>query len=354
MGLLEDAIASGDTATQARLSPLLASAQLNMATPPGAQFESDAPLGFTIADPGMRDRYANVQADSARAVAGSNYINDFERDRLKNTLAIMKASDHLDPDLQALVMQRLGISPPQNTTTPQGIKTPWGYYQGATTGPDGLPNPTFAQAGADSTGFLGSKLRQELIKLAYQHQLQAPERDATTQLRNMQAMATMQNADTNELYKREVINARNEAVKNQKYGMIANLNNALKKTEITPIDPPEVRQQKQVQAAVLNQMLQQVTGDLIQGDAGAAGGGAPGTEGGTAWWDRALPSTGGPAGIPQWNVSQPAGPAGGTGRGPTTLPPGVPAMAGGRTAAYQRTAGQGQVGGKRYNYTREK
>ena len=70
------------------------------------------------------------------------------------------------------------------------------------------------------------------------------------------------------------------------------------------------------------------------------------------WWDRALPSTGGPAGIPQWNVSQPAATAGG--RGPTTLPPGVPAMEGGRGAAYARTAGQGQVGGKRYNYTREK
>src|SRR5690348_2332971 len=191
MGLLEDAIAAGDTGAQSRLSPLLASAQLNMATPPGAQYDSDSPLGFTIADPGMRDRYANVQADSARAVAGSNYINDFERDRLKNTLAVMKASDHLDPDLQALVMQRLGISPPQNTTVPQGIKTPWGYYQGATTGPDGLPNPTFAQAGADPTGFVGSKLRQKLVELAYQHQLNAPERDATTQLRNVQAMAAM-------------------------------------------------------------------------------------------------------------------------------------------------------------------
>src|SRR5678809_666973 len=353
MGLLEDAIASGDTATQARLSPLLASAQLNMATPPGAQFESDAPLGFTIADPGMRDRYANVQADSARAVAGSNYINDFERDRLKNTLAVMKASDHLDPDLQALVLERLGIRQPQNVTTPTGIKTPWGYYQGSTTGPDGLPNPTFAQAGADSTGFLGSKLRQELIKLAYQHQLQAPEREALTGLRNIQGMAAMQNADANELYKRDIINARNEAIKNQKYGMIANLNNALKKTEITPIDPLEVRQQKQMQAAVLNQMLQQVSGDLIQGDAGAAGGGAPTTEGGTAWWDRAMPSGGGPSAIPQWNISPPAA-TGGTGRGPTTLPPGVPAMVGGRTAAYQRAAGQGQVGGKRYNYTREK
>jgi hypothetical protein len=42
------------------------------------------------------------------------------------------------------------------------------------------------------------------------------------------------------------------------------------------------------------------------------------------------------------------------GRGPTTLPPGVPAMAGGRAAAYQRVAGQGQVGTKRYSYTREK
>lgn len=351
MGLLEDAIASGDTASQARLSPLLASAQLNMATPPGAQYDSDSPLGFTIADPGMRDRYANVQADSARAVAGSNYINDFERDRLKNTLAVMKASDHLDPDLQALVMQRLGISPPQNNTTPQGIKTPWGYYQGATTGPDGLPNPTFAQAGADSTGFLGSKLRQELIKLAYQHQLQAPEREALTQLRNIQGMAALQNADTNELYKRDITNARNEAIKNQKYGMISNLNNALKKVEITPIDPPEVRQQKQVQAAVLNQMLQQVTADLVQGDAGAAGGGAPSPEGGAPWWDRAMPSNGAPSAIPQWNVSQ--APAVG-GRGPTTLPPGVPAMAGGRTAAYQRTAGQGATAsGKRYNYTRE-
>jgi hypothetical protein len=169
-------------------------------------------------------------------------------------------------------------------------------------------------------------------------------------------MAAMQNADANELYKRDIINARNEAIKNQKYGMIANLNNALKKTEITPIDPPEVRQQKQMQAAVLNQMLQQVTGDLIQGDAGAAGGGAPGTEGGTAWWDRAMPSTGGPSVIPQWNLSQQPAVTGGTGRGPTTLPPGVQPMEGGRSAAYARgrTAGQGATAtGKRYNYTRE-
>lgn len=349
MGLLEDAIASGDIAGQARLSPLLASAQLNMATPPGAEYSADAPLGFTIADPRMRDQYANVQADSARAVAGSNYINDFERDRLKNSLALMKASDHLDPQLQALVLERLGIHQPQQPR-PTGIQTPWGIYQGAREGDTGSPEAIWGQS--MPSGFMSDKVKQAYAEYA----LKAPEREMAQRLKEIQAMIQLKTADTNELYKRDLINARNEAMNNQKYGMIARLNDALKKTEVTPLDPDPVKLQKQMQGQVIQGLIQQLTADLVQGDATQGGGGPPSVEGGTAWWDRALPAGGGPSAIPQWNAS--AAPSAGVGRGPTTLPPGVQAMPGGWGASRNRPKSGGTgagvtSSGKRFTYTRE-
>jgi hypothetical protein len=299
----------------------------------------------------MRDQYTNVQADSARAVAGSNYINDFERDRLKNSLALMKASDHLDPQLQALVLERLGIHQPQQPR-PTGIQTPWGVYQGAREGDNG-PEAIWGQQ--MPSGFMSDKVKQAYAEYA----LKAPEREMAQRLKEIQAMIQLKTADTNELYKRDLINARNEAMNNQKFGIIARLNDALKKNEITPLDPDPVKIQKQMQGQVIQGLIQQLTNELVQGDAAQGGGGPPSVEGGTAWWDRALPSGGGPAGISQWNAPPPL--AAGTGRGPTTLPLGVEALPGGWGAARNRPRPAapaapvtGAVGGKRYTVTRER
>ena len=93
-------------------------------------------MGFTIADPNLRNMYSNEMGGTARAVAQNDYMDLFERDKLKNTLAIMQASDKLDPELQFAVMQRLGVNVP-------------GYDQGGQMG-GGAPGANYL--GARQTG----------------------------------------------------------------------------------------------------------------------------------------------------------------------------------------------------------
>lgn len=357
MGLLEDAIASGNTEMERNLSPFFANAQLNMAAPPpGGQYDADAPLGFTIADPGARDRYANAQAESARAVAGSNYINDYERDRLKNTLGIMKASEHLDPDLQALVMQRLGLRVPgldaQGGGTP-GLPTPWGHYMGARTDASGNVNPIWGEsmAGGGAGGFMGRKLRDEITKLQVQHQLTAPDKEADRAVRMMTAQTGLLNATNQDAYHRQMANLAVEKARNQRLAQLDDLGKAYNTLAPNVMDPPEVVKQKQMMRQIYLGVSNKINAELMQLDANYGGGGPP-NQGEIG--DNAAASVAGPSG-PYGQVS-PDNPfgmmlkelhnriTGGTGGGGSNIsaPPAAPAA----------PATSGSVGGKKYTWTK--
>lgn len=279
MGLLEDAIASGNTEMERNLSPFFANAQLNMAAPPpGGQYDPESPLGFTIADPGARDRYANAQAESARAVAGSNYINDYERDRLKNTLGVMKAADHLDPDLQALVMERLGLNIPGLRTptgaTP-GIPTPWGNYMGARSDPSGgMPQDLWA-GGTAGGGYMGRKLRDEITKLQVQHQLTAPDKEADRAVRMMTAQTGLLNATNQDAYHRQIANLAVEKARNQRLAQLDDLGKAYNQMAPNVMDPPEVIKQKQMMRQIYMGVSNKINAELMQLDANYGGGGPP-------------------------------------------------------------------------------
>lgn len=287
MGLLEDAIAAGDTQAEARLSPFFEAAQYdykaNRGMPPGAVSDTGSPLGFVIPDAAARERYAQSEGDLARGVASGNYMDAFYRDRLKNTLAIMKASDHLDPDLQALVMQKLGVQIPGmgggTQTAIPGLPTPWGHYMGARAdAKGGMPQDFWGEnmvAGGGAGGFMGRKLRDEITKLQVQHQLTAPDKEADRAVRLMTAQTGLLNATNQDAYHRQMANLAVEKARNQRLAQLDDLGKAYVAVAPTVTDPPEEIQRKNVLRQIYIGMSNKINAELMQLDANYGGGGPP-------------------------------------------------------------------------------
>ena len=122
MGALEDAIASGNTQAMAELSPLFASAQYNMTAPPGSTQDPRAPGGFTFADPAQLQRFMQEYSQRAGAVATGNMLERGMRERDQQQQVIMQIASKLDPELQAVILQRLGMQPPQGFQGPEKRK----------------------------------------------------------------------------------------------------------------------------------------------------------------------------------------------------------------------------------------
>jgi hypothetical protein len=122
MGALEEAIASGDSQAMARLSPLFSNAQYNMTAPPGSTPDPRAPQGFSIADPAQLDQFMAQYGQRAASVAQDEMLNRMYRERDQQQQAIMQVASKLDPELQAVVMQRLGMQPQQGFQGPEKRK----------------------------------------------------------------------------------------------------------------------------------------------------------------------------------------------------------------------------------------
>ena len=112
---LEQAIASGNTAAQAQLSPFLAeaqyAAQFNRGAPPGAVSDPRAPMGYSIADPRQRTQAAQFNEESARRAALGGVLERGMRERDVARQTIMQGLRGLDPQIQSTILRRLGIDP---------------------------------------------------------------------------------------------------------------------------------------------------------------------------------------------------------------------------------------------------
>ena len=206
--------------------------------PLGAQYDSRSPLGFTIADPNLRDIYSNYQGGLASGVAQNRYDDAFQRDRLKNTLSIMKAADQLDPDLQAIVMERLGIRNPFTQQQGEGggqssggIPTPWGNYQGARrtgAGPNDV-EPMFASgaySGATPFGTPDIRTRRKMMETWFADQLRQPEKAADREVRQSQIAMQGANAKAQDADRNAKIEIARQAVANRELATIKALQEA--------------------------------------------------------------------------------------------------------------------------------
>ena len=86
-------------------------AQFNRGAPPGAVSDPRAPMGYTIADPALRDRAATANESSARSAALGGILERGMQQRDAQRNVIMKGIGGLDPQIQAVILRRLGIDP---------------------------------------------------------------------------------------------------------------------------------------------------------------------------------------------------------------------------------------------------
>jgi hypothetical protein len=313
-GLLEDAIDSGDIQKQAQLSPLFADAQYNgklrNGYPPGAVEDSRSPLGFYIADPKDREAYSNSQAKLASGVANQSYMDDFYRDRHKNTMEMLKVASGLEPDLQAIIFDKLGLRPPKAPIDTEGMSPTNAYavQRGLEPGPSaGAMGSYIPGIGGAQGGMMSSKLREALALAQQKHTMDAPERQANREIREGQLMINQQQADSNYLLRREQQNMQYQAQQNQKLAHLDRMEKALTmiRQEIQYAPDPASKLDAQQRAMGLSSLYMKTLNELNATDLQGGGGGPPdpsmdqqpqvqpgnapmGQQ--RAWWDQAMPT----------------------------------------------------------------
>jgi hypothetical protein len=272
--------------------------------PLGATSDPSSPRGYTIADPLLREQASRFDVGLASGVAQNQYMDAFERDKLKNTLAIMQASQHLPEELQMAVMQRLGINVPGYDQGGGGGASGSSFedaarnYMGARqtgVGPTGDPTitPMFAQ-GNPTGGYMSRKLREEIAKLQFEHQLKEPTTQADIELKRRQGEAATATAGANIGYKQALEAGKGDTYKLGLLGVIDNITAKYQAAAGGPGIPGNP-----VAAENLKRALDILMSELERtGGAGAPGagvrGGPPGSEQSqaeqTPWWDRGMPS----------------------------------------------------------------
>lgn len=86
-------------------------AQFNRGTPPGAVSDPRAPMGYTIADPALRERAQVANEESARSAALGGVLERGLRDQEQRQFKVMENLKGLDPQIQSTILRRLGIDP---------------------------------------------------------------------------------------------------------------------------------------------------------------------------------------------------------------------------------------------------
>lgn len=275
--------------------------------PLGAVDDPRSPMGFTIADPNLRNMYSNEMGGTASAVAQNEYMDAFERDKLKNTLAIMQASQHLDPELQQAVMQRLGVNPPGYDQGGGGMGGgPGAGYLGARetgidprTG-DPIITPMFAQ-GNPLGGYMSRKLKEELAKLQFEQQLKAPTTAADIELKRQQGQAAIETAGANRGYKEAL---QSGPANQYRMGLLNAIDNLADKyvkasggmgVPANPVAQAALKQSMDILTAELQRTSGAAPG-APAAPAGASVGAPPGSEtpsmpADVPWWDKGMPSS---------------------------------------------------------------
>lgn len=275
--------------------------------PLGATDDPRSPMGFTIADPNLRSMYSNEMGGTAKAVAQNEYMDSFERDKLKNTLAIMGASDKMDPEIQMAIMQRLGVNVPgYDQGGGMGGGGAGADYLGARqtgTNAQGDPiiTPQFAE-GSPTSGYMSRRLREELAKLKYENELKAPTTAADIRLKEQQGQAAVETAGANRGYKEALQSGPMNQYRKGLLDALDNLADKYIKAAGSPGLPgnPVAAEQLKKGMDILTQELQRTTGSGGSGVPQPGGISAPpGSDVGVGqqsavdqnpWWDRAMPS----------------------------------------------------------------
>jgi hypothetical protein len=287
MGLLEDAIAAGGGNQLAQLSSLFApSANQAVYNQEAAMPASQLPEVNPLTGRQWGEYNAIYQNKDTAA----------QEDRDKARIALLGTIGKIDdPDLQAQLLTRYGFRPQRPTQM--------GSIEGLS------PTDALAvqQRGPVSPEeqFMGTKLRNELVKLQFANALQAPEREAAANLRNLQAQVALQNAQTNAEY-RKALEARGATTANTgMLGVLAKLATAHQAAS-QPFggNPARAQMLKEVMDLISSQVM---------GQGGATGGGTENPSGPVAWWDQVAPMNATPSTPVAAPATQAAPPVGGWG-----------------------------------------
>ena len=81
----------------------------NRGMPQGAVSDPRAPQGFTIDDPAARERYAQASGQQAAAAATGGGMERAMRERDAQRFKILQGLHGLDPQIQSVILKRLGI-----------------------------------------------------------------------------------------------------------------------------------------------------------------------------------------------------------------------------------------------------
>ena len=81
----------------------------NRGMPQGAVSDTRAPQGFTIDDPAARERYAQASGQQAAAAATGGGMERAMRERDAQRFKILQGLHGLDPQIQSVILKRLGI-----------------------------------------------------------------------------------------------------------------------------------------------------------------------------------------------------------------------------------------------------
>lgn len=294
MGLLEDAISQGnvDPSMSALFSPGMASGAANIV------MNSPEAVGrISSINPSTGRPWGQYEAIYQNNDTAALRRRDEDRAKLLGVIG------HLDPDLQSVMLRQFGFTAPAEVHPPN--------VEGMTPTQAAAAQQRFSEfpsSGGDE-GVMGSKLRRQMQLIQFQHALNAPERDRAQALRELQAMASMDNMRSQDLYRRDQINARNEAIKNQKFGALQHISQMIT-AMAGPGGNPEL-------AKGLQQLASGLVSDLIKGDIAMGGGGPPettitpnagnpnrtpllselmaqenaGQTNEPPWWDRVVPSS---------------------------------------------------------------
>lgn len=289
-GLLEDAIAQGQQPQQL--------AQMSSFFQPGQaqQFETAANASLGRGDlPGINTWSGRPWGEESAIFQNNDTAALNTRDAMRTKM--LESIGHLDPDIQASAMRQWGLAPEQEAGGPTN-------YNGMS------PTQALFGGGQGGMGEIGSKLRQELIKLKYAHELGADERDKADILRNIQALTALTTSQSNAAYKTALEGARQQS---NAQGLLGLLDNFTKQHQAAagPGGNPQ-------DAAALAQAIEFIRSQMGQmGGPGMQGGGQvtgraagnpaamdlgnpnrtptlselnPPDSGQTPWWDQAMPS----------------------------------------------------------------